>query len=467
MLVTALPLFGILYLDSNDTAVLNDTGLNMTPSPELPNQTAPALNETTIEDVKYEHGPARLGERVVWKRVMNVRGWKDYKVDLNLPPDYENLEIVDLAGNYTFENGSLILFGNHTLEISFTTSAPEKTEELLSDKPYQKKVTVYSDTTLHYNNIPVSTTIPEGLNLTIIELPDKQMGSDPAYNVTFLDTDGNGLSDMISWIVPQLSTEEYLIQEAGGIGPLGMSLIGAGKTELFYDGFETGMGAWTVTGEWRQNNTSPSNGTYSAYYNNNASAQYMNHTQSTVGYMYINVSFNAIAASNDAGEFLNFSYWNGTGWVRLLSVEDIASWTYYSYLLPAAADELSTFAISFNAKDNAANEWYKVDNVRIMGILKGTISEVDIGNVSNIYRGDRETDIFCNATSITGWAVANVSLQYDNGTIGGWINLNQSNKAPNVSELTQYGEKTYQPQEQSTDSPSMAISQETTTSGAM
>jgi len=210
------------------------------------------------------------------------------------------------------------------------------------------------------------------------------------------------------------------------------------SAELFYDGFEAGnMNNWVVSGEWRVNGTVALNGTYSAYFNNNATAHTMNRSQSTVGYFNINVSFRAATSANDLGENLTFYWYNGTGWTKQFSQEDITSAT-FSFLLPSSAADNSNFGISFACINNAATEWCKVDDVRIIGTPPGTLYNVSIGNVSSTYRGDTDSDIFCNATSVNENVAANITLQYNNGTVGGWINLNGSNSAQNVSYVTTY-----------------------------
>jgi hypothetical protein len=201
---------------NSDEALLNITA----PEPANITEEPMPVIETTVEEIAYRHEPIEIGQRVQWYRQIKAHGGDNYTVGLNLPPDYSDLAMVDSLGNYTLENGTLLLSGEHDIQMSFTTSPVEKIEEELSTDPYSKKVTVTSQSDLHYSNITVSTSIPEGLNITMIEMPGKEITQDPGYNVSFIDTDGNGISDTLSWIVPQLSTKEYLIQEAAGVGKI-------------------------------------------------------------------------------------------------------------------------------------------------------------------------------------------------------------------------------------------------------
>jgi hypothetical protein len=68
-----------------------------------------------------------------------------------------------------------------------------------------------------------------------------------------------------------------------------------------------------------------------------------------------------------------------------------------------------------------------------------SLANVTIGNVSDTYRGDMDLDIFCNATATGGSVVANVTLQYNNGSVGGWIIFNESYYSRNVTYNATWG----------------------------
>ncbi len=82
---------------------------------------------------------------------------------------------------------------------------------------WSKKVTVYSNEDEIYYNVPVSIDITE--NLVDVELHRyltlglmKKISDDPAYDFKVMDTNGNGLSDRVSWVVPELSEVSFSVE---------------------------------------------------------------------------------------------------------------------------------------------------------------------------------------------------------------------------------------------------------------
>jgi len=90
-------------------------------------------------------------------------------------------------------------------------------DPVILDNVWSKKIIVYNDDAEHYYNVPVSTSIPE--NLIDVELyryltPDlkKKITDDPNYKFEIKDTDDNGKSDTVSWIVPELSEVAFSVE---------------------------------------------------------------------------------------------------------------------------------------------------------------------------------------------------------------------------------------------------------------
>ncbi|RDJ37886.1 MAG: hypothetical protein DWQ19_05535, partial [Crenarchaeota archaeon] len=105
--------------------------------------------------------------------------------------------------------------------IKFATPAPyTKENDFSTDVKFQRNVTVAHNSTLHYTNVKTYTDLPEYLVEHNVDFKLHWMinGSkvdvtlDPRFNVTFVDTDGNGISDRMKWTVPQLSEQEFEVE---------------------------------------------------------------------------------------------------------------------------------------------------------------------------------------------------------------------------------------------------------------
>ena len=123
------------------------------------------------------------------------------------------------------ENTKLIVINDdennlEQIQIEYETAAPYIIETE-SDGPdhYEKTVTVKSDSAIHYENVRSYSEIPEeyvllGIPFTldwIINDITINVIDDPRFDVTFEDTNDNGLVDTMSWIVPQLSEKTFSI----------------------------------------------------------------------------------------------------------------------------------------------------------------------------------------------------------------------------------------------------------------
>ncbi len=91
------------------------------------------------------------------------------------------------------------------VEIEYYTKAPEVMEEYIGD--YKKQIIVSSD--IHYENILAYTSIresqKEAVKLYWLVNDSRKLVSD----VSYIDTNNNGLIDRIEWIVPSLSNQTY------------------------------------------------------------------------------------------------------------------------------------------------------------------------------------------------------------------------------------------------------------------
>lgn len=93
--------------------------------------------------------------------------------------------------------------------VKFKTPAPYMIEKIINRTI--KEVTVESDASVHYHNVTVFTNIAEvGMgDIKLIWLDEingtkLNVTANPAYNLTYIDTDCDGLIERIEWTVPRL-----------------------------------------------------------------------------------------------------------------------------------------------------------------------------------------------------------------------------------------------------------------------
>jgi hypothetical protein len=140
-------------------------------------------------------------------------------------------------------------------KVQFETSSPYALEQDYSihDK-FQKNVTVAHDSTLHYTNVRSYSSIPEYLVNHNVEFKLNWMinntkvdvTNDPRFDVSFVDTDGNGIADRMTWIVPQLSEQEFEIEaDIEIINVQSYPVVGGNWTVYFTT---TGTADLTITG---------------------------------------------------------------------------------------------------------------------------------------------------------------------------------------------------------------------------
>ncbi len=460
LLLLTLPLLGTIYFETNNSlnftdfsngtllnvttiVMINGNNSNMTETLETinwTNATEPLVNITTIvenstiaigenttapggqiidteiEELAYSHEPIEIGKRVLWYREIRTRGGDNYTVGLNLPPDYRDLAMIDSIGNYTLENDTLVLSGEHDIQMSFTTSPVTVSEQVLSDSPYEKKVIVSSESILHYSNIPVSVAVPENKKLTVIEMPSKEITNDPAYNVSFIDTDDNGKADTVSWVVPQLSTKEYLIQET--TRPQKPSSNISFDRSLDCD----------RCGQHKVPSDSMVNISITATFD--GTLDDVNFTD------YFPINWPIIDSNGGTVESYNSSH-NKISWHYDSITGVVSQW----YIAKATQVTHPTTKYDFISElDNVQSDPWEavVADATYYGIMGVTSS-----NIVNTYRGDYDAPLCtavigsCGSTGCgaTSGATGYVALQYNNGTVGGWINLTTTSNTLNASQL--------------------------------
>jgi hypothetical protein len=140
-------------------------------------------------------------------------------------------------------------------KIKFTTPAPNATVNNYStETKFNKTVTVSHESTLHYTNVTSYTDIPE--ELVIHNMPIKlhwlinntkvDVTNDLRFQVTFVDSDGNGINDRMQWIVPQLSEQEFEVEAEITIINVQSRPIVGGNWTVYFD--TTGTADLTIKG---------------------------------------------------------------------------------------------------------------------------------------------------------------------------------------------------------------------------
>jgi len=186
-------------------------------------------NMEGIKEIKQEGKPTKIlfiNETIDRKSSDNDKKEKQTKSDKNTRANIRgfnnNVEVIPSSNTET--NGTTVLIDNaeNSTEymIKFTTQAPNATEyDYSTETKFQKNVTVGHNSTLHYTNVKAYSDIPEYLVNHNIEfnlhwmINDTKVDvtNDPRFNVTLVDTNGNGIADRMEWIIPQLSEQEFEI----------------------------------------------------------------------------------------------------------------------------------------------------------------------------------------------------------------------------------------------------------------
>jgi hypothetical protein len=114
---------------------------------------------------------------------------------------------------------ALILITFQTIFTRAESTGPQLTVEgpVIVGSSWSKKVTVYHNDSQRYQNIPVSTSIPENLvDVELYRFVDKdvmiKVTNNPGYVFQLIDTDDNGKNDTASWVVPELSEASFSVE---------------------------------------------------------------------------------------------------------------------------------------------------------------------------------------------------------------------------------------------------------------
>ncbi|MFH1249022.1 MAG: hypothetical protein V1660_02630, partial [archaeon] len=203
--------------------------------------------EVNIETIQL---PAEIGKPVKWKKIVeisNPTGQEqiDRKIDVQIPSSAK-LDSNSIDGSFSLFSASinegkyknvsidvpsLLPEENRTFIIEYETAAPSisevyaKQDELSADEAYRKKILIGGSDEIHYENIRVSLKFEESLygwvylkwvNGSIRYFNEETVIYDATrnisleqFNVSFEDSDNNGLYDTMVFYVPMLSGQEF------------------------------------------------------------------------------------------------------------------------------------------------------------------------------------------------------------------------------------------------------------------
>ena len=143
--------------------------------------------------------------------------------------------------------------------------------------------------------------------------------------------------------------------------------------EIFFEDWESASFStnnWSFSGpSWEIVDYVVYAGTYTSKIDPKGTESFLIKSIDTTSYENIYFSFYAHTNGMDSGEYLASDWYNGTDWINLLLIEDINTYTSYSYDLPSSAEDNCDFKIRFRCYASNPNERCYVDNIAVNGSL--------------------------------------------------------------------------------------------------
>ncbi|MEM3370765.1 MAG: hypothetical protein QW471_03685 [Candidatus Woesearchaeota archaeon] len=174
-------------------------------------------NQTVTQEITTENGTAETSENVVIQEKEEENGTSAQtlteipQVAKEVTPPAKIDEAIKLIIPEKDEETQYL--------IRFTTPAPEKIEEkpTKDQNTWKKKVTIRSESYIHYENTTAYSSIPESLPeqvklFWIVNGTKQDVTNDERFNVQLIDLNGNGRVEKVVWTVPLLSEEEFELQ---------------------------------------------------------------------------------------------------------------------------------------------------------------------------------------------------------------------------------------------------------------
>ncbi len=165
---------------------------------------------------------------------------------------------------------------------------------------------------------------------------------------------------------------------------------------LFTDSFEQSL-SWTKAGDTSWYTGSPKAGTHSVRLRRTGSIE---KAVSLAGYKSASVSFKMGANSLDGSEYAQALYYNGSSWVELARINNGSqnenkALNPYTVALPAATDNLASFALRFKLNGSGTGDYLYVDDVTV------TATPATVASAADILPPPTQNPILVEATPIT------------------------------------------------------------------
>ena len=186
---------------------------------------------------------AVVGKPVKWKKQFITDSVTGFVVELpkgseNISVKSQGRDIIDIAG--ISKKRTFFIFGEKAVEVKlstnsitgmaigyetnnqesvsyeveYETSAPTIQEEEINNTQTIKRILINGPDEVHYKNILSFTELPNELNeneLKKLKLYQIKNGNREDVKFTAYDTNENGLYDYIEWVIPELSSAEFLL----------------------------------------------------------------------------------------------------------------------------------------------------------------------------------------------------------------------------------------------------------------
>ncbi|MDP3026162.1 MAG: hypothetical protein Q8N63_00515, partial [Nanoarchaeota archaeon] len=185
-----------------------------------------------------------------------------------------------------------------------------------------------------------------------------------------------------------------------GFAIFGSSEISAfAQTEIFFEGFESGISAWTLShasgaNNWTAPATDPYQGSYHAQSQPSSTtepASIMQKTISASGYQNIIINYSRKLVGLDGVDEFQAEWYDGNSWTILEQTgadpADDLAYVSKQFSLGSGANNNAAFAIRFECTAGAVSEFCRVDNVKIIGdeiITDATAPDISIIYPQNI-----------------------------------------------------------------------------------
>jgi len=184
------------------------------------------------------------------------------------------------------------------------------------------------------------------------------------YHIADVLVNGNSAGAVTTYTFPSVTADQTIAA----------SFAQNTRAQIYYEGFESGTGAWSFTGDnSRQTGNVPKNQTASIRLRNTGT---MTRTISTAGYSGIIAQFGWCAQSLDSSsEYVRAEYSTdgGSSWTTLSQItgptgNPTTLTIVTSSALASSADNLSSFRLRFRIAGSATNDLLFVDDVKLTGI---------------------------------------------------------------------------------------------------